>query len=210
MYLYRMENDSRVKAMEIFSKIHGVGGTTAEQWYSMGIRSIEDVLNNPNIQLTHTQRVGLANYYDKQRRIPRDEVTAITEFIQNEATKLWPGVTAICCGSYRRGKPHSGDCDILMTHPQTDGSPASQAFRRTFLSSLLVKFRECDPPFLTADLQLDNRKVTKHGTYHTLFQSTLSSYHSIDCIFSDRSSYLYGFLSIAAWSPAILGCQSTT
>lgn len=163
IWYHRMESDHRVKAMELFSKIHGVGGATAEQWYSMGMRTIEQVLSNSSITLTHTQRVGLANFYDKQRRIPRDEVTAITEYIQSEASKLWPGVTAICCGSYRRGKPHSGDCDILMTHPQTDGSSASQAFRRTFLSSLLVKFREADPPFLTADLQLDNRKVTKHG-----------------------------------------------
>ena len=33
------------------------------------------------------------------------------------AESIQPGVTALACGSYRRGRPTCGDVDILITRP---------------------------------------------------------------------------------------------
>ena len=38
-------------------------------------------------------------------------------YVDNCVQVLVPGCTVICCGSYRRGKPSSGDADVLITHP---------------------------------------------------------------------------------------------
>jgi hypothetical protein len=62
------------------------------------------------------------------------KVEAMETFVRRSAHQLLPGVTAISCGSYRRGKPDSvrrlaatahpgapkctpqGDCDVIITH----------------------------------------------------------------------------------------------
>ena len=60
----------------------------------------------------------LRHYEDLNTRIPRDEVTEIVEFVRAAAHKaLCLGsdkLLVVCCGSYRRGRPSSGDVDILI------------------------------------------------------------------------------------------------
>lgn len=59
---------------------------------------------------------GLSFYTDLLQRIPREEVAEIEREIRCTAARLWDGVTAICCGSYRRCKKSSGDVDVIVTH----------------------------------------------------------------------------------------------
>jgi hypothetical protein len=79
------------------TKIHGVGAETAQRWFAQGVRSVDDVVQK-RIPLTHTQRVGLAMYSDKQKRIPRAEVRAITDLVALETSALWFNATVVCCG----------------------------------------------------------------------------------------------------------------
>jgi DNA polymerase/3'-5' exonuclease PolX len=140
-----MESNSMIQAITLFSKIHGVGAVTARKWHDMGARTIEDVLDDRRIKLTPVQKVGLQFMEDKTKRIPRLEVTAILEYVHRIAESLLPGVTVICCGSYRRGAPNSGDVDLLFTHhtftmkdmssPAADATSAMQ--REGFLKQLL-------------------------------------------------------------------------
>jgi len=37
--------------------------------------------------------------------------------VKDMAESIQPGVTALACGSYRRGRATCGDVDILITHP---------------------------------------------------------------------------------------------
>lgn len=112
-----MEANPQVKALEDMTKVHGLGGKTAKRWYDLGCRNLEDVLKNPSIKLTATQTVGLRFKDDFQKRIPRSEVTVIADIVKAKIARLWPGAISEPCGSYRRGKPSSGDCDILISHP---------------------------------------------------------------------------------------------
>jgi DNA polymerase/3'-5' exonuclease PolX len=68
--------------------------------------------------LTAQQLVGLRHFEDMQIKIPREEVGVIEAEVRRVCEEVMPGCIAMCCGSYRRGKSESGDCDVLITHPQ--------------------------------------------------------------------------------------------
>lgn len=57
---------------------------------------------------------------DLQHRIPRSEVESIVAVVSKVALSIRPTLEIIPCGSYRRGKPDSGDVDILITDRAND------------------------------------------------------------------------------------------
>lgn len=50
----------------------------------------------------------------------RAEVHQIEQIVVDEVHKINPNAIALACGSYRRGKLSSGDCDVLVTDPNAD------------------------------------------------------------------------------------------
>ena len=143
-----MERDDRIQVMERFTKIHGVGATTASRWYAMGLRTLNDVTSSPHVELNPQQKVGLEFYEDKLRRIPRAEVRAVEEYVREEAERLLPGIQVICCGSYRRGKPSSGDVDLLITHDCFGDTRQAWRTREDFMVMLMRRLEgNVCPPF---------------------------------------------------------------
>ena len=131
--LEMMEGTLRTQVTEEFLKIHGVGAVTANDWWAKGYRSIDEVVRHDREQvarglpgvLTAQQRVGAKHYEDLTHRIPREEVAAIVDAVRRalHAVLRADGVPdgaldaaaeAIGAGSYRRGKPDSGDVDVLL------------------------------------------------------------------------------------------------
>ena len=97
--------------------------------------SVEDVRRHPPAFLSPQQRVGLQFFEDLMVRIPREEVEAIRGVVMGALRRLGirvnpnteasmrgdagqsngeEGVDMLVCGSYRRGKPSSGDVDVLI------------------------------------------------------------------------------------------------
>ena len=62
--------------------------------------------------------------------------------VRSTALEVNPGLIAICCGSYRRGKPTCGDVDVLITHP--DGKSHKGVF-----SKILTSLKETGKTFFT-------------------------------------------------------------
>lgn len=105
-----------VPILEMFTNIWGVGAKTAQLWYhQMGFRTLEDVRTKAN--LNHTQKIGLKHYNDFLDRMPREEAAAVEKTVRAAAHTVDPGLVAVACGSYRRGKATCGDVDVLITHP---------------------------------------------------------------------------------------------
>lgn len=48
--------------------------------------------------------------------IPRAEVSEIAQMIAAELEQVSPGCELTICGGYRRGKPSSGDVDLVFSH----------------------------------------------------------------------------------------------
>ena len=111
--------------------------------------------------LTAQQRIGLQHYEDLQAKIPRAEVALIERTVCDAARAIVPGALAVCCGSYRRGMPSSGDCDVLITLPTTPAEGREFTELHALLSSLERS------GFLRAHLSYSSSKDTEGDAYHT-------------------------------------------
>lgn len=67
--------------------------------------------------LSRVQQIGIKFYDEFQRKIPRAEVEGIGDIILSHARKVDLGFEMTIVGGYRRGKAHSGDVDVVLSHP---------------------------------------------------------------------------------------------
>ncbi|XP_049901187.1 DNA polymerase lambda [Epinephelus moara] len=130
-----------VPVLELFTNIWGAGAKTAQLWYQQGFRTLEDIRTKAH--LTSTQKIGLKHYDDFLDRMPREEAAAIEKVLKDATHAIDPGLVAMACGSYRRGKATCGDVDVLISHP--DGKSHKGVF-----SKVLQILH--DSGFLTDDL----------------------------------------------------------
>ena len=79
--LENLKSDSKLQILETLSQIWGVGPAAASKLYASGIRSIEQLRKNDDDLLTYGQKAGLKYYEDFLQKIPRDEVTVISETV---------------------------------------------------------------------------------------------------------------------------------
>eukprot|EP00644_Phytophthora_capsici_P000294 jgi/Phyca11/99551/e_gw1.4.557.1 len=115
------KNNPRLRALVEIARIWGVGPVTAAKLYGQGFKSVAD-LRKPEAAtaLTTQQQIGVKHYEDFLTKIPRAEVHQIEKTVVDEVHKMIPNAIALACGSYRRGKLSSGDCDVLVTDPDAD------------------------------------------------------------------------------------------
>ena len=101
---------------EIFESIHAVGPKNAKELVDKGFKTIEDLKNAPNIGdiLNDKQLLGLKFYDDILARIPRGEIMQHEKILKTVLKKVDPKAELTIAGSYRRGKPDSGDIDVLL------------------------------------------------------------------------------------------------
>ncbi|CAH0477260.1 unnamed protein product [Peronospora belbahrii] len=146
------KNNSRLRALVEIARIWGVGPVTAAKFYNMGYKSVAD-LRKPEATgiLTVQQKIGVKHYEDFMTRIPRAEVQQIEQIVVDEVHKMIPNAIALACGSYRRGRLASGDCDILVTDPDANSC--------NILPELLKRLHASN--FLTDDLT--HFRKQKHG-----------------------------------------------
>jgi DNA polymerase IV len=120
--------------LECFLKIYGVGLSQASKWIAQGHKTLEDL--QAHVQLTENQQIGIDHYDDLLTRIPRDEVTALGEFVKKVGAEIDPRVEFIIGGSYRRGSNSSGDIDFIVTRPETTSSNEILGFLHTLVTRL--------------------------------------------------------------------------
>ncbi|KUF95872.1 hypothetical protein AM588_10008596 [Phytophthora nicotianae] len=106
------KSNPRLRALVEIARIWGVGPVTAAKLYGQGYKSVAD-LRKPEAAavLTAQQQIGVKHYEDFLTKIPS---------VVDEVHKMIPNAIALACGSYRRGKLSSGDCDVLVTNPDAD------------------------------------------------------------------------------------------
>jgi DNA polymerase/3'-5' exonuclease PolX len=101
-------------ALELFQNIYGVGPKKAEDLIKAGFTTIADLrlaaTETPKL-FTKNQHIGLRYYEQLLERIPRAEMDA--HAAQLMATKP-AALEGVIVGSYRRGRPDSGDIDMLV------------------------------------------------------------------------------------------------
>ncbi len=120
-----LADDPRVAALRSLTRVWGVGPVTARLLVERGVTSVEALRAHPQVDtlLNSAQRVGLRFVSDFEQRIPRSEVARTEALIRDLCVThelLAPlGLQITAAGSFRRGKPTSGDMDILVVRPDS-------------------------------------------------------------------------------------------
>jgi DNA polymerase/3'-5' exonuclease PolX len=100
--------------IEAFMNVYGIGPKKAIDLIQAGHRSIADLrvaaAADPKL-LNKNQRIGLTYYEDLLKRIPRTEMDTHATTLMALKPETLEGVIV---GSYRRGRPDSGDIDMLI------------------------------------------------------------------------------------------------
>lgn len=94
---------------------------------------MEDARNRKD--LSPSQRIGIEHYDDFLKKIPRKETQLHFETVQKALQEINPDLECTCMGSYRRGRPETGDIDIIITNPSQKKSNNSGSSKRSSSTS---------------------------------------------------------------------------
>lgn len=99
-----------IEILQLFQSVEGVGPVTAQKWYDLGYRTIDELLANPPPRVTAKQMSGLEHHATLIQRIPREDIEEFERMLKDEV----PSLIFTIAGSYRREKATSGDIDIIV------------------------------------------------------------------------------------------------
>lgn len=117
-----IENE-KISILESFKQIYSVGNDTAEYWYNLGYRNIDQI---PNELMTERQIVSRSLYKEYTQPIPRAEI----DILNTEFQRYFQGspITFTIAGSYRRGKEFCNDIDVIICN--SDSTDSKEVLKR--------------------------------------------------------------------------------
>ena len=178
-----LEQDEHLKILATFYEIWGVGADTARKFYfTRGWKEIDDIVEFGWNELTRVQQIGVKYLSEFGIGIPRPEVEHINSIVLSHARKCHniPGsahntdtdFVSIIVGGYRRGKPLSGDVDIILTH-------RSESYTRDLIIPLVQSLEQSN--YITHTLTLNT--TTSSRDQQTLpFRSSGHAGHGFDSL----------------------------
>ncbi|XP_012596958.1 DNA-directed DNA/RNA polymerase mu isoform X3 [Microcebus murinus] len=113
----RVRRSERYQTMKLFTQIFGVGVRTADRWYQEGLRTLDDLREQPQ-RLTQQQKAGLQHHRDLSTPVLRPDVEALQQLVEAAVEQALPGAIVTLTGGFRRGKLQGHDVDFLITHPE--------------------------------------------------------------------------------------------
>ena len=104
------------------TEIFGIGPKKAKELIGMGITTLDQLRQNPNL-LNDKQFIGLKYHGDIIQRIPRKEIEFFNNSLEEIFKKEGPsGSRFEIVGSFRRGTKTSGDIDIIITNSNNNNT----------------------------------------------------------------------------------------
>jgi DNA polymerase beta len=130
--LERDRNDAGTTALRELQRVSGIGRKFAERLIEVhkitSLPALLEASERDSSLLSREQKLGLCHLSDFESRIPRDEISVLETFVRAAADAHKPPLTVTVCGSYRRGKPDSGDIDCLLCHPSFNSERNGTSF----------------------------------------------------------------------------------
>ncbi|EAW06384.1 putative terminal deoxynucleotidyl transferase [Aspergillus clavatus NRRL 1] len=119
-----LDSDPALRTLHLFGNIWGVGAKTARDFlYQRHWRDLDDLVEHGWAALSRVQQIGLKYYDEFLAGVPRPESEAIARTVAAHAARVRPharydarGLDCVLVGGYRRGKPLSGDVDLVLSH----------------------------------------------------------------------------------------------
>lgn len=100
----------RLRTIELFTSLWGIGQEQAMKWYDKGYRTLDDV----KPFLTKSQLLAYQYKDQLSQKIPIEDV----EEFQKQLDKILKNIEYTITGSYRRRLPLIGDIDILISNKE--------------------------------------------------------------------------------------------
>lgn len=91
----------RHRTMKLFTQIFGVGVKTANRWYQEGLRTLDELREQPQ-KLTQQQKAGLQHYQDLSTPVGQAEAKALQRLVEAAVVQALPGATVTLTGGFRR------------------------------------------------------------------------------------------------------------
>ncbi|XP_072533129.1 DNA nucleotidylexotransferase [Salminus brasiliensis] len=110
--------DERYQTLKLFTSVFGVGPKTAEKWYRIGLRSLEQIHSNSSIHFNRMQAAGFLYYEDISKPVTIAEAKAVGCIIEETASCYSSNVTISLTGGFCRGKEFGHDVDFILTVPE--------------------------------------------------------------------------------------------
>jgi len=183
-------DDSKIQkknAIKQLLTVTGIGPTRAKKYVNeMNIMSIDDLKSQSQlgqVKLTHHIEMGLKYYDDLEHRIPYDEILQFKSLYQAIFSEISDNIIWDVCGSHRRGKPTSGDMDVLFTlknRPSND--------KKNYLKLVVKSMKEAN--ILVDDLTITGS--TKYMGFCKLSENNFS--RRIDIRYVPYKSYYTALL----------------
>lgn len=118
--LEKVVKTNKIDIITQLNDVVGIGDKRAleliKKYKIKSVEELKDKVNNGEIEVNDKIKLGLKYYGLYKTNIPRNEISQIYIYLQNNIKKLDNKILFIICGSYRRGKLTSGDIDILLLH----------------------------------------------------------------------------------------------
>lgn len=172
--------DERHNALNQFQQVMEIGPVKAKELYDQhGMTSIAQLLENQHL-LNDKQRMGLKYFDVFQKRIPRKEMEKHNAFIIEAAQQIDPNMYVVLAGSYRRGRPDSGDIDVLICHKE--GEYNQESYKR-FVEYLKEKKYVVDTFAQGEKKCMAACKLPRH-----------KSFRRIDLLYTDKETFPFALL----------------
>lgn len=187
----KLDEDENLQILKTLYQVWGCGADTARKWYfTHGWRDLDDVVQFGWNTLTRAQQIGVKYYDEFATTIPRAEVEQITAIAKDharKARKIKPSqydtpsdIVSVIVGGYRRGKSHSGDVDMILSH-------RDEAVTKNLVVDVVAELEESG--YITHTLTL-NTTTTKRGQQTLPFASEHAGhgFDSLDkalCVWQD-------------------------
>jgi DNA polymerase/3'-5' exonuclease PolX len=162
-----LELDPKLDILDLLGSIPEVGPSKAKSLYELGIHSLEDLKNKPEL-LNRKQLIGFNHMDDLREKIPRDEMTIWGKRLSSLVTRVIGDSQPIrhmgLVGSYRRGKQESGDIDFYIALPTTQKGLMNKIYKTMVDEGYIVNddwFSKGEKK-LMAVARLGMNKVARH------------------------------------------------
>ena len=121
--------DPRLAALQNLTQVFDIGPKKADELYTKGIRSVEQLRDRPDLAALVGQStcLYLKHMDDLHERVPREEIETWEKLLRDVARGVDDRIGIIACGSYRRGEIESKDVDLLLW---VDGAPTGDVVAR--------------------------------------------------------------------------------
>lgn len=119
---YDKKKQKKIDAIQELEQIIGIGSAVAKKLVIKenitSITELKKAIKSGKLKVPDAIMLGLKYHGIVEGAIPRSEVVATEKYLLKEAHAIDSDLEIIICGSYRRGKPTSGDIDVLVYHPK--------------------------------------------------------------------------------------------